>query len=139
MDRWAELEESARKDRADLSAALRLVPRGRAEWMVRRAIDLLDLAHAATGGAKRVAPLSAPSTTTSTAEWMEDLRQDLSPLTFFERRVLRLRPDLVPDHAQLETEACWPEVRAGVARVVTWRSAGSANDLVEEARAVDGA
>lgn len=122
MDREAELARWRERDRADLDAAMRDAPPGRAEALVRRAILVFGLAGAATGGEKRVAPLGPPSRITSTAEWMEDLRQDLSRETFFERHVLELRPDLLPDHGAFVAEPVWPAIRAGVARTgIFWR------------------
>jgi hypothetical protein len=130
-----ELEQWAQKDRDGLTAALEQVAPGRAEEMVQRALDVLDLANAATSGQKRVSPLGPPSTRTSTFEWMEYLRHDESAVTFFESRVLQLRPDLLPDHARFTDEAAWPAVRAGVARsVFGWRAQ---RRILERARALD--
>lgn len=135
MDREAELTWWREQDRADLAEAIDHVPARRAEVFIRRALDLFDIANAATGGAKRVAPLGPPSRITSTAVWMEDLQQDLSPQTFFERRVLELRPDLLPDHAEYTADPTWPAVRAGVARVVTWGT--SPRQLLADAARAD--
>jgi hypothetical protein len=135
VERQEELEYWARSDRDDLTEALARVPPGHAEQMVQRALDLVDLAYAATSRQERVSPIGPPSTRTSTFEWMEDLRQDESAVTFFESRVLQLRPDLLPDHARFTDEAVWPALRAGVARVISgWRAQ---RDILERARAID--
>jgi hypothetical protein len=135
VDRQDELEYWTRKDRDDLIAAMERVQPGHAEEMVQRACDVLDLAHAANSGQKRIRPLGPPSTKTSTFEWMEDLRQDQSAVTFFESRVLQLRPDLLPDHARFTADAAWPTLRVGVARVVLgWRAQ---RDILERARVMD--
>jgi hypothetical protein len=137
VGRQEELEHWAQKDRDDLTAALRQLPPGRAEEIVQRALDLLDLSYAANGGQKRVAPLGPPSKRTSTFEWMEDLRQDDSAVTFFEAHVMELRPDLLPDHARFTNEPVWPALRTGVARVIFgWRAH---RDLLEQARTLDAA
>ena len=135
MDRQDELDHWVQKDRDDLTAALERVAPGHVEAMVQRALDVLDLAYAATSGQKRVTPLGPPSTKTSTFEWMEDLRHDESAVTFFECRVLQLRPDLLPDHARFTDQAVWPALRAGVARVIFgWRAQ---RDILDRARALD--
>ena len=137
VDRQEELDHWAQKDREDLAAAVARVPPGRAEEMVQRALTVLDLAYAANGGQKRVTPLGPPSTKTSTAEWMEDLRHDDRAVTFFEGYVLRLRPDLLPDHVSFTEEPVWPALRAGVARVIFgWRAQRA---LLEQARRLDDA
>lgn len=135
VDRQQGLEHWAQKGRDDLSTTLRRVPSGRVEEMVQRALDVLDLAYAANGGQKRVTPLGPPSTKTSTAEWMEDLRHDDSAITFFETRVLQLRPDLLPDHTRFTNEEVWPGLRIGIARTIFgWRAQRA---LLEQARALD--
>lgn len=136
MDRSGDLDAWARQDGEELAAALLRIPAGRVEETVRRALAVLDVARAADAGQGRVAPLGPPSTRTSAYQWTEDLRQDGRGTTFFETRVLQLRPDLLPDHDRFTGDPAWPALRCGVARVVRdWRSE---RDLLDRARTIDG-
>jgi hypothetical protein len=102
---------------AEVVTAVAALPANESAQMTRQAVDLFTLATRAMAG--RLGAIGAPSRVTSMYDWVEDLRQDPSPQTFFEQKLQAAQPELVPDLAAIATHPRWPAVRSAVANALT--------------------